>query len=137
MTTPPDPQTTPDAAGTFTLPTRVYLTAAQRATLLAHVRDEGGELADLLTALLTSYLALLPPGGTPADAPAGTATATSDDSTDTAAARRAAELAYLRERATQGGEPLPPWLAHYLAQQGDPAAPPPPPVPRDDGTHPA
>ncbi len=130
MTTPPDPQATPGAAGTFTLPTRVYLTAQQRAMLLAHVRDEGGELADLLTALLTGYLALLPP---PAAPPAAATASPAPATGSTAAERRAAELAYLRERATQGGEPLPPWLAHYLAQQGDTAPPPPP----DDGTHPA
>jgi HPt (histidine-containing phosphotransfer) domain-containing protein len=96
--------------GQFTIPTRVYLSDAQREKLFVLARDHGVDLPDLLTELLAAFLDHLPDEESPA-APASE----SDSDLAHEIGQRRAELRRLRARATVGGSAAPPWLARYIA----------------------
>jgi hypothetical protein len=94
--------------GRFTIPTRVYLTAAQRAKLDGLLRLAEQDLDVLLTDLLTAYLA------GQADLPAEP----EPDPTDARAAElagRRRELRRLRAKLNDPYNPPPPWLTTMVA----------------------
>jgi hypothetical protein len=94
--------------GKFAVPTRVFLTAEQREKLFVMARDQGIDLPDLLTELLTSFLDHLPEQqAAAAEEPA--------DIAQQIRSRRA-EIRRLRARATIGSDAMPPWLHGYIAQ---------------------
>jgi hypothetical protein len=99
--------------GKFAVPTRVFLTAEQREKLFVMARDQGIDLPDLLTELLTSFLDHLPEQqAAAAEEPAAEEPA---DIAQQIRSRRA-EIRRLRARATIGGDAMPPWLHGYIAQ---------------------
>lgn len=93
--------------GAFTIPTRVYLSDAQRAKLQQLVLREGVDLPELLTELLARHLDALPDTPAPAPAPAP------PDVADIAAKR--AELARLHARKQASGGTALAWLDAYIA----------------------
>jgi hypothetical protein len=92
--------------GTFTIPTRVFVTEEQRAKLQQLVLREGVELPDLLSDLLAQHLDALPEAS---GAPAPAAPSRAD-----LGAKRA-ELARLRARKQASGANAPTWLDGYIA----------------------
>jgi hypothetical protein len=93
--------------GTFTIPTRVFLSEEQRAKLQQLVLREGVDLPELLTELLARHLDALPEATPYAPAPAPAPRAE-------IAAKRA-ELARLRARKQVSGADAPAWLDGYIA----------------------
>lgn len=92
--------------GRFTIPTRVYLSATERAKLEQLVRSEALDLSELLSELLSTYLSGQA-APVEAEAPAGDALAELRRKRDEA--RRMAA-----ERAASGEQPG--WFHSYLAQ---------------------
>jgi hypothetical protein len=95
------------ADGRFTISTRIYLTAEQRAKLDALLRGGGRELDELLSELVAAYLEGQPEP--PAEAPAA-------DDTAEELRRRRAELRRLRPRLADPHNPPPPWLSALVAE---------------------
>jgi hypothetical protein len=93
--------------GRFTIPSRVYLSAAQRDELERLLRHQERELDELLTELLGAYLESNPAPQAP-EAPA----APPDDELR----RRRAELRRLRPRLNDPHNPPPPWLTQMAAE---------------------
>jgi hypothetical protein len=98
--------------GRFTIPSRVFLTAAQREKLFVLAREHDIDLPELLTELLVSFLEHLPEyeEKTAPPEPANDANATDEE-----LRQRRAELRRLRARAVAGGDAAPPWLTRYIA----------------------
>ncbi len=99
--------------GRFVIPTRIYLTAAQRSQLELLLRQQEHDLPELLSELVVALLAQQPPLAETEPAP--------PPATDPAAlqqqiAQRRAEMRRLQARAVQGGETAPAWVQHYLAE---------------------
>lgn len=91
--------------GTFTIPTRLFLTAEQRSKLEQLVKTEQADLADVVSHILCAYLDTMPapePG------------AASDPDQRSAIRQRRAELARLRARREAAGEAAPSWLSAYI-----------------------
>lgn len=97
-------------AGLFTIPTRIFLSPEHRRKLDLLVREQGVDLPELLTELITNYLDQLPAIEPPAVDPPQP-----DQDIESAIRQRRAELRRLRVRATTGGESIPPWLQAYMA----------------------
>jgi hypothetical protein len=94
--------------GRFTIPTRIYLTAGQRARLQHLLRSDERELDELVSDLLTAYLDGLP------EPPAEQASAVGDTSAEELRRRRQ-ELRRLRPRLSDPHNPAPPWLVQMVA----------------------
>jgi hypothetical protein len=92
--------------GTYTVPTRLYLTLEQRVKLEHLVREHHTELADLVSSIVGDYLdglsvEPLPPSiGRDRDEDLRT---------------RRAELSRLRSRRDAAGDAAPSWLNSYIA----------------------
>ncbi len=93
--------------GRFTISTRVFLSAAQRDRLQQLVIEEGVDLPELLSQLLTSYVDSLP-------APSAVPEETSDISAELS--QRRAELRRVRTRQRSAGDDAPKWLAGYISE---------------------
>lgn len=96
-----------DEDGHFSIPTRLLLTATQRARLLALCRQQGRDLTDVVSAIVGAYLdgrddLVLPPE-TPAPA-----------LQDREALRR--QVRRLRMEAQRLGAAAPAWLHAYIAE---------------------
>lgn len=91
--------------GRFTIPTRVYLSAENRARLEQLIYSEGYDLSDLLSELLADYLSARPLPTSPSPASGATL----------AELRRRRAEAH-RLRAARANGPLPDWFDGYLAQ---------------------
>ncbi len=103
--------------GRYTIPSRVYLTGAQREQLMRLLREREIDLDDLLTELLESFLTVVPDEDPAAHAPPAAATGTHTNA-DRAAElrRRRSELRRLRMRlASSSTDSIPPWMSGYLA----------------------
>jgi hypothetical protein len=94
--------------GRFTIPTRVYLTAGQRAQLQHLLRNDEHTLDELLSDLLTAYLDGLP------EPPAEQAQAVGDSNSEELRRRRQ-ELRRLRPRLNDPHNPAPGWLVQMVA----------------------
>jgi uncharacterized membrane protein YccC len=95
------------ADGQFTIPTRVYLSAVQRAKLKRLLERDERELDELLTALLAALLANEPEPPAPAAVP---------DTTAEELRRRRAELRRLRPKLNDPHNPPPAWLRELAAE---------------------
>lgn len=93
--------------GTFTIPTRLFLTEEQRARLERLVRDEGADLADVVSRIVADYLGDMP--APPPEPPMPAPERRSD------IRQRRAELARLRARREAAGSAAPAWLNAYIA----------------------
>jgi hypothetical protein len=94
--------------GRFTIPTRIYLTQAQRAKL-QHLLDRADrELDDWLTELVAGQVDGLP------EPPPEQASAVGDQIAEELRKRRA-ELRRLRPRLSDPHNPPPPWLVQMVA----------------------
>lgn len=93
--------------GLFTIPTRLYLTPAQRERLERLVRVQELDLAELVSQVFGDYLDALPDLPPPAE-PAPDRTAE--------LAQRRAELARLHARRQAAGPAAPAWLHAYIAE---------------------
>lgn len=91
--------------GTFTIPTRLFLSAGQRAKLEHLVRSEHADLSEIVSQILSEYLDTLP-----VPAPAPQATNNRGD-----IRLRRAELARLRARRDAAGSHAPTWMNSYIA----------------------
>ena len=100
--------------GRFAIPTRIYLTAAQRSQLELLLRQQEQDLPELLSELVVALLEQQPPIAEPEPdplpAPADPAALQQQ------IAQRRAEMRRLHARAVQGGETAPTWVQHYLAE---------------------
>lgn len=94
--------------GRFTIPTRLYLTDAQRAKLQHLLDGLGRELDDWLTELIAGQLDALPD-------PPPAATADAGGQAAEELRRRRAELRRLRPRLSDPHNPPPPWLVQMVA----------------------
>ena len=94
--------------GRFTIPTRIYLTAEQRAKLERLLRHEERELDALLTELAAAYLAAQPE-------PPAESLAVGDTATEELRQRRA-ELRRLRPKLNDAHNPPPAWLIAMVAE---------------------
>lgn len=95
-------------SGLFTIPTRIYLSAEQRAKLDRLLRDGDRELDELLTELIVQHLAPLPePEPEPDD---GGARRREE------LRRRRAELRRLRPSLNDPHNPPPAWLTQMAAE---------------------
>ncbi len=92
--------------GTYTISTRLFLTAEQRAKLEQLVRAERVDVADMVSTMVGTYLDTLP-------TPENTAATSADRRMDTR--QRRAELARLRARRDAAGTSAPTWLNTYIA----------------------
>jgi hypothetical protein len=101
-------------SGTYTIQTRVHLTAAQREQLFALTSKEEFDLPELLSELLASFLAHLPADVTSATE-AEQEVAVGDDALVQEIRERRAEIRRLRARASIGGEAMPAWVRDYIA----------------------
>lgn len=104
-------------AGFFTVPTRVYLSTAQRERLMRLVQQHGVDVPELLSELLISFLDHLPEPEQDALLQPETddhVAARAEEREAEIRARRA-EIRRLRARAATGGETTPPWLQSYIA----------------------
>ncbi|NOK58258.1 MAG: hypothetical protein GFH27_549279n64 [Chloroflexi bacterium AL-W] len=94
--------------GTFTIPTRLYLSEGHR-TLLEHiVRQQRVDLAEWISAVVAEHLDTL------ADAPPPANEEVETDGSEEIARRRA-EIAKLRARRKADGRKAPKWLDSYIA----------------------
>lgn len=91
--------------GTYTIPTRLLLTAEQRTKLEQLVRAERVDVADMVSSMVGTYLDTLP---TPENAAATSADRRID------ARQRRAEVARLRARRDAAGSSAPTWLNTYI-----------------------
>ncbi len=94
--------------GRFTIPTRIYLTAAQRARLQHLLDGADRELDDWLTELVAGQLDGLP------EPPPAQASAVGDRAAEELRQRRS-ELRRLRPRLSDPHNPPPPWLVQMVA----------------------
>jgi hypothetical protein len=95
--------------GHYTIPTRVYLTAQQRAKLLRLLHISEQSLDVLMTELLVAYLeAQADPPAEPEPDPADARAAELD--------RRRRELRRLRVKLNDPYNPPPPWLAAMVSE---------------------
>jgi len=99
------------AEGQFTIPSRVYLGAAERAKLDRLLRHQGRELDELLTELLTGYLEREPEPPEPNDR---RAVLLADE-----LRQRRAELRRLRPQLTDPHNPPPAWLVAMVRDLGE------------------
>lgn len=93
--------------GLFTIPTRVYLTASQRAKLYQLVREQQTELGDLITRMVAEQLDALP------DAEPASAQVSAADTSDELRKRRADLRRLLAQRNAYSGAG-PAWLNGYI-----------------------
>lgn len=93
--------------GTFTIPTRLFLTLEQRKRLEVLIREREIELADLVSQIVGDYLEALPAFTPPVEAPRDYRPEIQ---------RYRAELARLRQQERDAGVNAPPWLAAYIAE---------------------
>ena len=93
--------------GLFTIPTRLYLTASQRAKLHRLVREQQADLGDIITRMVVEHLDTLP-DVEPSHAPPATA-----DVSDELRKRRAELRRLLAQRDAHGGAG-PAWLNGYI-----------------------
>lgn len=93
--------------GTFTLPTRIYLSPEHRVRLQRLVVEQGVDLPELLTTLLIHHLDALP-----ADEPEPP----SPVDIHAKLAQRRAELQRVRARQRGSGKDAPSWLVGYIAE---------------------
>ncbi len=105
--------TMPTNDGRFVIPTRIYLTAAQRSQLERLLRQQEHDLPELLSELVVALLDQQPSPEPEPDRPPAPA--------DPAAlqqqiAQRRAEMRRLKVRAVQGGGAAPAWVQQYLAE---------------------
>jgi hypothetical protein len=96
--------------GRFTIPTRVFLTAAQREKLFVLAREHDVDLPELLTELLVSFIEHLPDY---TEEDTASPEPTSDQQEELRL--RHAELRRLRARAVAAGDAAPRWLTNYIA----------------------
>lgn len=93
--------------GAFTVPTRLFLSAAHRARLERMVREYEVDLADLVSEIVAQYLDALPAAAPPPPASAP------DHSGELR--KRRAELARLRGQQEAAGVHAPAWLSAYIS----------------------
>lgn len=91
--------------GAYTVPTRLFLSAEQRAKLEQLVRSEHSDLSEVVSQILAQYLDTLP-------APAHTSNTMVDKRDDIR--QRRAELARLRARRDAAGVRAPAWMSSYI-----------------------
>lgn len=94
--------------GRFTIPTRIYLAAAERDKLERLLRTQGRELDDLLSELASAYLA---EQAEPPMPPDERASALSEE-----LHRRRSELRLLRPRLHDQHNPPPVWLVQLVTE---------------------
>src|SRR5262245_32002451 len=94
--------------GTFTVPTRLFLSPEHRARLERMVREYETDLAELVSWIVADYLDALPEAEPPPPDPSP------DHSAELRKQR--AELARLRARQEAAGPNAPAWLANYIAE---------------------
>ncbi|MCS6883316.1 MAG: hypothetical protein RMK84_19670 [Oscillochloridaceae bacterium] len=94
--------------GRFAIPTRIYLTAAQRAKLLRLLEHADRDLDELLSELVVAYLETQAEPPTPPPEPSGTL--------DAALRQRKAELRRLRPKLNDPHNPPPAWLRQMAAE---------------------
>jgi hypothetical protein len=94
--------------GTFTVPTRLFLSPEHRARLEQMVRDYDTNLADLVSWIVADYLDALPEAPPPPPEPPP------DHSAELR--KRRAELARLRAQQEAAGPHAPAWLTSYIAE---------------------
>lgn len=92
--------------GLFTVPTRLYLTAAQRAKLLHLVREGKADLGDIVSQMVAAHLDAMPE--VPTSQPEHR-----DPSAELR--KRRAELARLVAQRDARGPNAPAWLGSYIA----------------------
>lgn len=93
--------------GLFTIPTRLYLTASQRAKLYQLVREQQADLGDIITRMVAEHLDALP------DVELWPAPPTAADVSDELRKRRADLRRLLAQRNAHGGAG-PAWLNGYI-----------------------
>ncbi len=93
--------------GRFAIPTRIYLTATQRARLLRLLEHADRDLDDLLSELVVAYLETQAEPPTPPPEPS--------DALDAALRQRKAELRRLRPKLHDPHNPPPVWLRQMAA----------------------
>lgn len=93
--------------GLFTIPTRLYLTAKQRAKLQNLVREQQSELGEIITRMVAEHLDALPDVGPSPVSPRAT------DVSDELRKRRADLRRLLAQRNAHGGAG-PAWLNGYI-----------------------
>jgi hypothetical protein len=93
--------------GTFTIPTRLYLTLEHRTRLEHLLREQEADLAELVSQIVATYLDALP--DTP-PAPEPSASHSSD------LRQRRTQLAWLRAQRDTSGPHAPAWLGAYIAE---------------------
>jgi hypothetical protein len=94
--------------GTFTVPTRLFLSPEHRARLERMVREHEIDLAELVSRIIADYLDTLP------EAPPLPPEPTPDQSAERR--KRRAELARLRAQQEAAGPHAPAWLATYIVE---------------------
>ncbi len=100
----------PPEEGLFTIPTRIYLTAEQRAQLMRMVREQDVDVPELLSALLVSFLEHLP------ELEPEPVEQEEQDPHEEELRKRRAEIRRLRGRLIErAGDDPPQWLPKYLA----------------------
>jgi hypothetical protein len=93
--------------GTFTVPTRLFLTLEQRKRLELLIRERETELADLVSQIVADYLEAQPATTPPPEAPRDYGPEIQ---------RYRVELNRLRKQQQDAGNNAPPWLAAYIAE---------------------
>ncbi len=94
--------------GLFTVPTRLYLTAKQRAKLQNLVREQQAELGEVVTRMVAEHLAALPDVEVPSVSPKA-------DLSGELRKRRADLRRLIAQRDGQGGAG-PAWLNGYITE---------------------
>lgn len=94
--------------GRFAIPTRIYLTATQRAKLLRLLEHADRDLDELLSELIATYLETQAEPPPPSPEPS--------DALDAALRQRKAELRRLRPKLHDPHNPAPAWLRQLAAE---------------------